>query len=69
MLSLQNVLTGYNTEQNYLQQKEGGCQEVVISAMCINIVLVYHQMLLKIITIAAKYFECTFLNKVLKTEV
>ena len=63
MLSLQNVLTGYNTEQNYLQQKEGGCQEVVISAMCINIVFVYHQMLLKIITMAAKYFECTFLKQ------
>ena len=54
------TLTGYNTEQNYLQQKEGGCQEEMISAMCINNVLVYHQMLLKIITIADKYFECTF---------
>ena len=63
MLSLQNVLTGYNTEQNYLQQKEGGCQEEVISAMCINIVFVYHQMLLKIITIEAKYFEWTFLKQ------
>ena len=44
-------------------KKEGGCQEEMISAMCINIVLAYHQILLKIITIAAKYFECTFFKQ------